>query len=135
MKIKIIIDSNIIISSLLGGRPRFILFDFKFEFITVDFVLKEVERYIPLIAKKSGVSEEEIKEGFKFLPIKIIPFFQYQDYLKEAIKIMEDIDPDDSELLALYLKEKTFLWSEDKHFVKAKKKIKINLLKTEDFLR
>jgi len=34
--------------------------------------------------------------------------------------------------LALYLKEKTFLWSEDKDFEKVKPKI--NLLKTKDLV-
>jgi len=62
MKIRIVVDANIIISALLGGKPRFILFDPKFEFIT------------------------------------------------------------------------TSLWSEDKDFEKVRKEVKINLLKTEDFL-
>lgn len=83
MKIRIAVDSNIIISTLLGGKPRFILFDPKFEFITVEFVLKEVEKYLPLIAEKSGVSEKEIKETLELLPVKVIPLSQYQGYLKD----------------------------------------------------
>ncbi len=68
MKIRVAVDTNIIISALLGGKPRFILFDSKFEFITVEFALKEVEKYIPLIAEKSGTSEKEIREGIDLLP-------------------------------------------------------------------
>lgn len=90
---------------------------------------------IHLITEKSGVSEKEIKEALELLPIKVIPFSQYQGYLKEATQIMRDIDPNDAEILALYLKEKTYLWSEDKDFDKAKKRTKINLIKTEDFLK
>lgn len=45
---------------------------------------------------------------------------------------MKNIDKDDADILALYLKEKTYLWSEDKDFEKAKKKIQINLIKTKD---
>ncbi len=41
MKIRIVVDANIIISALLGGKPRFILFDSKFESITVQFTLKK----------------------------------------------------------------------------------------------
>ena len=134
MKIRIIVDANIIISALLGGKPRFILFDSKFEFVTTPFTLKEVQKYIPLISKKSGVSEKEVKDGLNLLPIKIIPLSYYQEYIKEAKEIMESIDKDDIEIFALYLREKTYLWSEDKDFDKAKNKIKINLLKTEDFL-
>lgn len=48
---------------------------------------------------------------------------------------MKNIDLEDTEILALYLKEKTYLWNEDKDFEKVKKKIKINLIKTEDFLK
>ncbi|MBU4299165.1 PIN domain-containing protein [Patescibacteria group bacterium] len=134
MKIRIVVDANIIISALLGGKPRFILFDSKFEFITVEFTLKEVEKHIPLISEKSRISEKEIREGINLLPLKIIATLECQDYFKEAAEIMKDIDKNDIEILALYLKEKTYLWSEDKHFEKAKKRIEINLLKTENFL-
>ena len=34
MRLRIVIDANIVISALLGGKSRFILFDPKFEFIT-----------------------------------------------------------------------------------------------------
>lgn len=59
---------------------------------------------------------------------------EYRNYLDKAIEIMKDIDKEDAEILALYFKEKTYLWSEDKDFLKAQRKTKINLLKTEDFL-
>ena len=132
MRLRIVVDANIIISALLGGKPRFILFDPKFEFITNKFILKEVEKYIPLISKKSGVSKKEIKKGISLLPLKIVSKNYYKNYLKAAEKLIGKIDKDDIDILALYLKEKTFLWSEDKDFEKAKPKI--NLLKTEDLV-
>ncbi|MCK4781362.1 hypothetical protein KAS79_00335 [Candidatus Parcubacteria bacterium] len=132
MKIRIVIDANIIISALLGGKPRFILFDTKFEFITSDFTLREVEKYIPLISRKSGVLEEEIKRGMFFLPLKVVSHDYYKDYIKQAEELIKEIDKDDIDILALYLKEKTFLWSQDKDFEKVK--FKINLLKTEDLV-
>ncbi len=132
MKIRIVTDANIIISALLGGKPRFILFDTKFEFITSDFTLKEVKRYIPLISRKSGVSKKKIKEGISFLPLKIVSRNYYKDYLKQAEELIKEIDKDDIDILALYLKEKTFLWSEDKDFEKVE--FKINLLKTKDIV-
>jgi len=134
MKIIIIVDANVIISALLGGKPRFILFEPKFKFITTSFTLKEAQKYIPLISKKSGISEKEIKDGLNLLPIEIVPLSYYQGYIKEAERVMANIDKKDIEILALYLKEKTYLWSEDKDFEKARKRSKINLLKTEDFL-
>lgn len=132
MKLRIVVNANIIISALLGGKPRFILFDHKFEFITNRFTLKEVEKYIPLISEKSGVSKREIKKGISLLPLKIVPRNYYKNYLKEAEKLIGKIDKDDVDILALYLKEKTFLWSEDKDFEKVK--LKINLLRTKDLV-
>lgn len=133
MKIRVVVDANIIISALLGGKPRLIFFDSKFEFLTTPFTIEEVEKYIPPIAEKSGVEKEEIKAAFNLLPLKTMPRSFYQGLFKQAEEIMVDIDEDDAEIIALYLKEKTYLWSEDRHFEEAQKKIKINLLKTEDF--
>jgi predicted nucleic acid-binding protein len=132
MRLRIIVDANIIISALLGGKSRFILFDPKFEFITTEFTLREVEKYIPLISEKSGVPEKEIRKGITLLPLKIVSKNYYRDYLKQAEKLIGKIDKDDREILALYLKERTFLWSEDKDFEKVKPKI--NLLKTKDLI-
>ena len=132
MRLRIVVDANILISALLGGKPRFILFDPKFEFIVNEFTLREVEKYIPFISKKSGVSEKEIGKGISLLPLKIVSKNYYKDYLKQAEKLIGKIDKNDIDILALYLKEKTFLWSEDKDFEKVKPKI--NLLKTKDLV-
>lgn len=132
MKIRIVVDANILISALLGGKPRFILFDPKFQFVTAKFTLKEVEKYIPEISEKSAVSEEEIKTAISLFPLQVLSEDYYRDYLIEAKKLIREIDPEDADILALYLKEKTFLWSEDKDFEKVCPKI--NLLKTEDII-
>jgi len=132
MRLRIVVDANILISALLGGKSRFILFDPKFEFIVNEFTLREVEKYIPFISKKSGVSEKEIRKGISLLPLKIVSKNYYKDYLKQAEKLIGKIDKNDIDILALYLKEKTFLWSEDKDFEKIKPKI--NLLKTKDLV-
>jgi len=132
MKIKIVVDANILISALLGGKPRFILFDSRFQFLTTKFTLKEVEKHISEISQKSGVPEREIKEAISLFPLQTVSRNYYKDYLGKAKKLIQKIDPDDADILALYLKEKTFLWSEDKDFEKVQPKI--NLLKTEDLI-
>ena len=53
--IRVVVDANVILSALLGGSARFILFDPRFEFVTAEFTLEEVERYIPRVSEKSGV--------------------------------------------------------------------------------
>lgn len=47
MKIIVVADANIILSALLGGKPSGILFDPKFQFITTEFTLNEVKKYLP----------------------------------------------------------------------------------------
>ena len=62
MRIKIAIDANPIISALIGGISKEILFDHRFHFISTEHTFKEVEKYILVISKKSGVDEEKVIE-------------------------------------------------------------------------
>jgi len=131
MKISIVVDANIIISALLGGKPRFILFDRRFAFITNEFTLQEVKNYIPLISRKSDVNQTEIEKEILLLPLKVVSRNYYHKYLKQAADLIGKIDQNDIEILSLYLKEGTFLWSEDKDFEQVE--YRINLLKTKDW--
>jgi len=56
MKIIVVVDANIILSALLGGKPSDILFDSRFQFATTEFTLKEVKKYFPRLEKKLGIS-------------------------------------------------------------------------------
>ncbi len=132
MKNKVIVDANIVISALLGGKSRFIIFDSRFEFIASDFILREVRKYIPLISKKSGTTRDEIEEAISFLPLLVVNEYDYQDYIFQAKELISNIDKNDVEVLALYLAKGDFLWSEDKHFEAVD--YKLNILKTKDFL-
>lgn len=49
-----------------------------------------------------------------------------------SLLLIESIDSKDVEVLALVLMEKSFLWSEDKHFDKLEGSIRV--LKTEDLI-
>ncbi len=43
MSIKIVVDANVIISALIGGSYRDILFDHRYDFLTAEFTLEEVK--------------------------------------------------------------------------------------------
>ena len=129
--IRIVVDANIILSALLGGSSRFILFDPQFEFVTTQFTLEEVERYLPHIAEKSGVSIEELREALLLLPLIIFSKEHYDSALSQARKALRHIDPHDVDILALYYTEETYLWSEDRDFERIIPPIR--LLKTKDF--
>ena len=129
--IRIIVDANIILSALLGGGARFVLFSRRFEFVTTEFTLDEVTRYLPLVETKSGVSVEELQKMISLLPIIFYPKDRYRRTLARAKKAIIHIDPHDADLLALYFIERTYLWSEDRDFEKIEPPIRI--LKTKDF--
>ncbi len=129
--IRIAVDANIIISALLRGSASFVLFDSRFEFVTTEFTLGEVIRYLPAIAEKTGVSFSELKQAVSLLPIIVYPRGYYRRELFKARKVLQNIDPQDADLLALYFTEGVYLWSEDKDFEKILPPIR--LLKTKDF--
>ena len=129
MKITIIIDANPIISSLLGGFSREILFNHHFQFVTTSFTLQEVTKYLPYIAKKSGVSIHFLESTLNLIPLTIINQNEYQNFIPKAKNLIKD--PKDVDILALTLAFNSPLWSNDAHFEEIKE---IKLLKTKDFI-
>jgi hypothetical protein len=55
----LVIDANPIISALLGGTAREVLFSHKFLFFSTQHTLFEVEKYLPNLAKRLDRPEEE----------------------------------------------------------------------------
>lgn len=131
MKITIVVDANIILSALLGGKPSNILFDGRFQFITTEFTLNEVKKYLPRLEKKLGVSEVKLTSLLRELPIRVYSRNFYKDEFKKAYEIIAHIDKKDVEILALAIKLGTFIWSQDKHFEKSGYQ---KLLRTYDFI-
>ena len=105
MKIKIAVDATPIISALIGGISRDILFDHRFDFISARYTIEEVEKYIFLISKKSGVQKEEIRKSLSLLPIKIRERRYYKNEIMKSRKIIGEIDEKDVDILALSFKE------------------------------
>ena len=92
MAIRIIVDANPIISALIGGISRNVFFDKRFEFLTTEFTLNEVKKYIPTISKKSGINEEEINYALRLLPIIVVFREEYEKYILEAERWIAEID-------------------------------------------
>lgn len=129
--IRIVVDANILISALLDGSAKFVLFDPRYEFVTTEFTLHEVYHFLSFISKRSGVSLRELEISVKLLPLIVYPRERYRHTLSKARKALKNIDIHDIDLLALYFVESTYLWSEDKDFEEIKPPIR--LLKTKDF--
>jgi predicted nucleic acid-binding protein len=131
MRIIIAVDANIILSALLGGKPSSILFDPRFYFITTNFTLKEVEKYIPRLAKKLNLPEADFKKLLSTLPISSYSKKHYTRKIKEAKALIEEIDKKDVDILALALQFDAHLWSQDKDFETAGY---LKILKTYNFI-
>ena len=131
MKITIGVDANPIISALIGGVSREVFFDHRFKFITTEFTLREVEKYLPMISKKSGVDMKRVSLAKSLLPITTYPETFYKQNIQEADKLIGHIDKKDVDILALALSIKCPLWSDDKDFEAVEG---ITLLKTKDLL-
>ncbi len=132
---KLIIDTNILISSLLkDSTTREILFNESLSFYLPEIVLNEVNKYLPYIIQKSELSEEEIKKLLNTLleNLILVPIDEYEKKMDEGIKIIGNIDDKDTQFIALALSiENDGIWSNDKHFEKQKK---IRVFKTIDIL-
>lgn len=88
MTIEIVVDANVIISALIGGSSRDILYDHRYEFLTTKFTLKEVKKYIPEIAEKSGTDKEFVMETLELIPLTI----KERDFYEESVGEAEEID-------------------------------------------
>ncbi len=128
----IAVDANIILSALLGGKPSRILFYPQFQFVTTEFTFMEVEKYLPRLAIKLRIPQEILTQLLLELPIKIFPENFYKDHLTQANQLIGQFDEKDANILALALKFKTYLWSQDKHFEKTGY---LKLLKTYHFIK
>ena len=132
---KLIIDTNILISSLLkDSTTREILLNESLNFYLPEIVLSEVNKYLPYIIQKSELSEEEIKKLLNNLleNLILVPIDEYEKKMDEGMKIIGNIDDKDTQFIALALSiENDGIWSNDKHFEKQKK---IKVFKTIDTL-
>ena len=132
MKIIIVVDANIILSALLGGKPSIILFDGRYQFTTTKFTIEEVSKYIPKVAKKLMAPEKELFYLLNNLPISVYEKEFYSRKRREAKKMIFHIDKKDVDILALALRLQVYLWSQDKDFEKCGYE---KLLKTYDFIK
>ncbi|MBU1252168.1 MAG: hypothetical protein KKC96_01095 [Nanoarchaeota archaeon] len=73
MKIKIAVDATPIISALIGGFSRNILFDNKFNFISTEYTLREVRKYLCQISKNPGLQKKKLRRHYPYCQLKFVP--------------------------------------------------------------
>ncbi len=126
---KIIVDTNIIFSVLLNtdGNIGDVLFnsDGVFEFYSCSYMRHEIEKHWEKLKRISKLSEDELEESRFYVYSKI-------GFIDEALipektwlaaeKIVENIDADDVDFIALTMHLKGFLWTGDKQLYRGLKK-------------
>lgn len=132
---RLIVDSNEIISALIKeGMTRTIITSDRIEFYSLEYVMDEIKKHMGYIVQKSYMNKREVELLFRLFMqnILLIPEEDIKLKMNEAVKIMKDIDLNDSPILACALAvANDGIWSEDKHL---EKQNKIKVWKTKDLL-
>ena len=85
------------------------------------------------IRKKSKMKIKEFNKLLKNIlkKVTIIPTADLLPYRDQAIKIIDDIDPDDDFFIACSLAHNCPLWSDDKHL---KKQDRVKIISTKELI-
>ncbi len=114
---KIVLDNNIFFSLMNPNSiASYIFFSLEVEFFIPEYVKFEFTKYKKLCLFKSRLSEHEFELRQEEIEDKItfIKLLEYEDFLKDSLKVLSD--PKDSPYLALALKLNSLIWSNDQHF-------------------
>lgn len=126
---KLIADANILFSLAKPDTAATEITEkYRIQLYTPDHVLKELEKHQKEIEEKTGQKYQKIMKTLKN-KIEFIDQKEYQNQLKEAENHLED--PEDAPYLALAIKHRTPIWSNDKHL---KKQDKIPVLTTRELI-
>lgn len=130
----LVIDANIIFAALIKeSKTHELLFDERLHLFTTEFFFTEFEKHAEELQEKTEKSEEELNQLMNVLKTKIIlvPLEELLPYLNEAEKISPD--PDDVAYIALALKLKCAIWSQDRAL--KEKQNKVQVYSTKDLVK
>ena len=116
---RIVVDANAIFSALISERSaasRIFWSSAIGEFATTAFTITEVQKYLPELAEKTGRSAELLQMDLRLLPLVIYQRESCQGQLVEARKRIGERDLGDVDLLALALRLRVPVWSNDNDF-------------------
>jgi len=128
---KLVVDANIFISALIGGKAADLLFNPNFDLLTTERTTWEVKKYFPQLAEYTEDTSAHLLYLFELIPVRACQSKEYEKSLSTARIIIGARDPCDVDILALTLETGVPLWSNDSDFEKIDD---ITLFKTEDVL-
>ena len=130
----LVIDANVLFSVLIKrGKTEEIIFETDLRLFSPEFIFEEFNKYKEKILMKTERTNEEFNHLLTILKkkIRIVPNEETERYVSEAEKISPD--KKDVDYLALALKLKCALWSQDKAL--KEKQNKVQVYSTEDLVR
>jgi predicted nucleic acid-binding protein len=132
---KLVVDTNILISALIkDSTNRKIIFSSDFELHVPEYAFSEIGRYKETIITKSKLDSVDYELFLNILKGKvcIVAEKDVKEFMKEAKKIMDSIDEDDTVFIALALALECPVWSNDSDFMKQKR---VKVYTTDDLLK
>ena len=131
---ELVIDANILMSALIAteGKTYDLIFNESIKLVSVDKLMRELDKYKSEIMEKSGLSEYDFDVFVSLISseIELIPYSEIKKFISEAEKISPDTN--DTEYFALALKLNCSIWSNDK---KLKNQGKVKVFSTEDLVK
>ncbi|MFH1072559.1 MAG: PIN domain-containing protein [Nanoarchaeota archaeon] len=131
---KVVVDANIFLSALIspGGKTCELIFSNELSLAAPEYLFEEFTRHQAEILKKSRLSKAEFAVALSLISsqIQFIPYAEFKDKIHQAEQITPD--PNDTEYLALALRLKCPIWSNDKAL---KKQDAVKIFSTQEILR
>lgn len=130
----LVVDANITFAALIKeSKTHELIFDERLHLFTTEFFFTEFKEHSEEIREKTEKTEEELNHLLDVLKknIAIVPLEELLPYVDEAEKISPD--PDDVAYIALALKLKCAIWSQDRKL--KEKQNKVQVYSTEDLVR
>ena len=113
----IVVDANIVFSSLIAGNITELFLSPKLDLIAPELPLLEIKKHKEELKQKSSFSEEDFEIILSFLEkrITIVPLDEFISYMPEAERLLGN-HKKDAPCLALALKYRCPAWSYEKLF-------------------
>ena len=130
----LVVDANEIFAAIMKeSKTHELIFDERLHLFTTEFFFTEFNKHSKEIQKKTGKTEEELIHLLDVLKKKMIlvPLEELLPYVDEAKKISPD--PDDVAYIALALKLKCAIWSQDRKLKDRQNKVQV--YSTEDLIK
>jgi predicted nucleic acid-binding protein len=125
----VVADANVLLSAL-AQKAASKVFLYDIEIITTSHTIEEVKEYLPRFSQKDKVPLMLLRRSMDMLPVKIKQRLFYAESLERAEKLIGSRDPEDVDILALALKTKAPIWTNDNDF----KKLGVKVIPTAKLL-